>query len=242
MRPVRIGQSTVRCHTLNRRNITRAVASLMLCPLLSAADSIEDVLARMDGAARQFKSYSAAVKQQEYTKAVHDTYESNGFMRFKRGKNGVEGILDLTSGPDRTVIHLNGSTVEVYLPKASTVEIYKAGQFASMLDQMLLLGFSVTRDEMKRDYEIKLDGMETVNSTPAARLVLTPKSAEALKYVVSIELWIPDGKGNAIRQRLNQPKGNYRMATFSDLRLNPPLPDSDFQLSLPKDVKRIKEN
>lgn len=209
---------------------------------IARPDSLDDVLTRMDAAAKTFTSYSANVKRVDYTKVVNDTDETGGTMRIKRATNGIVGIMDFTSGPDHTVIHFNGPTVERYLPKASTIEVYNAKKLSSTLDQMLLLGFSITRDEMMRDYTIRLAGAETVDATPTTHIVLTPKSSEALKYVKTIELWIPDGKGNPIRQKGNEPSGNYKLATFSNLQLNPPLPDSAFQLSVPPGTKRVKEN
>jgi outer membrane lipoprotein-sorting protein len=197
----------------------------------------------MDTAAKSFKSYSATVKRLDYTKVLDSTDESGGSMRLKSSKNGIVGIMDFTSGPDHTVIHFNGPTVERYLPKASTIEVFNARKFSSTLDQMLLLGFARTRDEMNQDYDIKLAGAEMVDSTHTTHIVLTPKSAEALKYVKTIELWIPDGKGNPIRQKGTEPSGNYKLATFSDLQVNPPLPDSAFDLAaVPPGVKRVKEN
>ena len=205
------------------------------------ADSLDDVLMRMDAAAKQFQSYSATVKRVDYTKVLDSTDESSGPVRLKRGKNGIIGIMDMTAGPDHTVIHFNGQTVERYLPKALTNEQYNAKKFATTLNQMLLLGFAVTRDELKTNYDIKLVGAENVDGTATSHLVLTPRSAEALKYVKTIELWIV-GKGNAIQQKGTEPSGNYKLAILSDLKINPPLPDSAFELNLPKGVKTVKEN
>jgi outer membrane lipoprotein-sorting protein len=214
--------------------------AVLLAP--ARADSLEDVLARMDSAAKSFKSYSATITRLDYTKVIDETDESHGSMRLKSGKNGIIGIMDVTSGPDHTILHFNGGTVDRYLPKAGTVEQYNAKKFASTLDQMLLLGFAVTRDAMNQDYDIKLAGPEKIGTVATTHLVLTPKSAEALKYVKTIELWIPDGKGNPIRQKGTEPSGNYKLATFTNLQLNPPLPDSDFELAVPPGVKRVKEN
>lgn len=220
--------------------LTAAVSLAAFIP--ARADTLDDVLARMDSAARQFKSYSANLKRLDYTKILDSVDETNGVMRLKSGKNGIVGIMDVTSGPDHTIIHFNGLSVERYLPKAATIEVYNAKKFASTLDRMLLLGFAVTRDEMKQDYEIKLKGEETVDATPSSHIVLTPKSADALKYVKMIELWIPDGKGNPIRQKGTEPSGDYKLAILSNLQVNPPLPDSAFELATPPGVKRVKEN
>ena len=180
------------------------------------------------------------MKRVDYTKILDTMDDSSGPVRLKRGKNGIVGIMDLTAGPDHTIIHFNGQTVDRYLPKALTNEQYNAKKFSTTLNQMLLLGFAVTRDELKQNYDIRLIGMETVNGIPSTHLVLTPKSAEALKHVKTIDLWI-DGKGNAVQQKGTEPSGNYKLATFSDLKINPSLPDSAFELDLPKGVKTVKK-
>jgi outer membrane lipoprotein-sorting protein len=206
-------------------------------------DSLEDVLAHMDSAAKEFKSYSADVKMVDYTKIINETDETHGSMRLGRGKNGVSGIVDLTSGPDHHIYHFDGPKVEEFLPKAGETHVYNMHKSGASIDQFLLLGFSVTREELLRDYAVKLGSAEKVGSTDTTRVVLTPKSAETLKIVKTIELWIPDGKGNPIQEREDEPSGNYRLVTFSNLKLNPNLPPSAFEL--PPEAahaKRIKMN
>ena len=222
----------------------RIAAGFLAAVLLAAAaqaESLDDVLARMDQAAKSFRAYSASVKRVDYAKVLDSYDDSAGVMRLKRAKNGVVGIVDTTEGPDRTVLHFNGPMVERYLPNANTVEQWNIKKYASAMDQMLLLGFAVTREEIKRDYDVKLIGAETVNSVQTSHITLTPKSSETLKYVQTFDLWI-DPQGHAIRQKGTEPNGNYRLATFSDLKVNPSLPDSDFELNTPKGVKVVKEN
>ena len=169
--------------------------------LPARADGTDDVLARMDAAARRFQSYSATVKRVDYTKVLDATDDSGGPVRLKRGKNGIVGIMDLTSGPDHFILHFNGQTVDRYLPKALTNEQYNAKKFAATLNQMLLLGFAVTRDELKLNYEIRLVGAETVNGIPRLAHCADPEIGRRPQvHVQTIDLWI-DGKGNAVQQR-----------------------------------------
>jgi outer membrane lipoprotein-sorting protein len=205
-------------------------------------DSLEDVLARMDSAAKEFKSYSANVNRLDYTKVIDEKDTTTGSMRLQRTKNGIAGVMDFTSGPDHFILGLSGNTLKKYLPKANEVQVYNLKKSAATLDQFLLLGFSTTREELLRDYDVKLGGAEKMNSVETTRIVLTPKSEETLKLVKTIELWIPDGKGNPIQQKGTEPSGNYRLATFSNLQVNPPLPPSAFELSVPPGAKQIKEN
>jgi outer membrane lipoprotein-sorting protein len=210
---------------------------------IARPDSLEDVLARMDAAAREFKSYSANVKWVDYTKIINEKDEAAGSMRLQRNKNGVSGIVDFSGGPDPYIIHLDGAKGQKYLPKANEIQDYNMRKFGATLDQMLLLGFSVTREEMLRDYEVKPGSAEKIASDETMRIVLTPKSAETLKVVKSIELWILDGKGYPIQIKKTTPSGNYDVATFSNLQLNPQLPASAFDLpASASKAKRIKEN
>lgn len=206
------------------------------------AASLDDVLARMDAAAKQFKSYSATAKVTKYTKKLDDTDVSNGAFRLRRIKNGVGGIMDLTAGSDRQVFHFNGPEFEIYLPKAGEKQVYKIGHYTGMVNRMLLVGFSVTRDDLRRDYGIALGSVEKLGAIPATRIVLTPKSREALKNIAAIDLWIPDGAGYAIKQKITHPNGNYELTEYSNLQLNPPRPDSEYELNTPPGTKRVVMN
>ena len=139
------------------------------------------------------------------------------------------------------MIHFNGPEVEIYLPKAGEVHAWKSGKLAPFLDRMLLVGFSVGREDLKKDYDIRLGSAEKPATPPAARITLTPKSRDVLKVVTTIDLWISD-EGYAVQQKILEPSGNYRLVRYSGLRVNPSLPDAAFELDLPKGVKTIKEN
>jgi outer membrane lipoprotein-sorting protein len=95
---------------------------------------------------------------------------------------------------------------------------------------------------MKKDYSLALGGAEKVGSLPATRIILTPKSREVLKNITAIELWIPDGQGYAIRQKITRHNGDYDLTEYSDLQVNRPLPDSAFELIVPPGTTRVQEN
>src|SRR5580692_3919580 len=60
--------------------------------------SLDDVLARMDSAAKQFKSYSATANVTHYSKMFDDRDEQIGPFRLRRIKNGVSGIYGFVRG------------------------------------------------------------------------------------------------------------------------------------------------
>ena len=222
--------------------VVRRVALVLATVVSARAVTLEDVLARMDGAAKQFKSYSAAAKVVDYTKLFDDQYEQNGSFRLRRIKNVVSGIMDLSTGRDPKVYHFNGPVFETYLPKAGEVQVVKVGQYTSLVNRTLLVGFSVTRDDLRTDYAIALGGAEKIGVMPVTRIVLTPKSRDVLKRILKIQLWIPDGTGYAIRQKIEEPKEDYHLVEYSNLQVNPSLPDSEFELIVPAGTQRVQEN
>lgn len=202
------------------------------------AEDLNEILARMDQAAVKFQSFTANTKRTEFTAVLNETEESAGSVRLKKGKGGAQGIIQFTEPNPRT-IHVEGKKVEVFSPKANTVEIYDTGKHITTADEILLLGFGVSGAELRKNYDVKLGGTETLNGEKTTRLQLVPKAEEVRNLATKIELWIPEGKSNPIQEKITQPSKNYQLVVFSDVKLNVQLPDSDYMLKLPSGVKKI---
>jgi len=125
----------------------------------------------------------------------------------------------------------------MYYPKAKVADEYDLNQLTGALDQFLLLAFGTSGADLRKTYEVTLAGSDKINGTPASRLELRPKTDELKKYITKIELWIPDGVANAIQEKVTTPSGNYNLVSYSNVKINPNIPDSAFDLKLPKDVQ-----
>jgi len=204
-------------------------------------ESLADVLAHMDRAAAEFRSFSADVQRTEFTAVLSESESSNGAVRLRKTKNGLAGVMEFGE-PDPRSMHFNGRTVETYYPKANRVEVIDIGKHGGAIEQFVLLGFGTTAAEIRKGYDAKLGGPEQIGGIACTRIDLTPKEAEARKMVTKIELWIPDGQGNPIREKVTTPSHDYHLFAYSNLKPNPPLPDSAFELKLPANVKRITPN
>ena len=53
------------------------------------------------------------------------------------------------------------------------------------------------------------------------------------------KLWI-DGQANKVQEKWSTPSKDYDQVTYSDLKVNLALPDSDFELNLPPGVKELR--
>jgi outer membrane lipoprotein-sorting protein len=78
-----------------------------------------------------------------------------------------------------------------------------------------------------------------VGSQPTTRLQLTPKSQELLKLASTIELWIPEGQSYPVQEKFFEPSKNYKLVTYSAIKMNPELPGAAFDLKLPPGTKQV---
>jgi outer membrane lipoprotein-sorting protein len=201
------------------------------------AESVEELLERMDRAASSFKGISAQVKRVAHTGVINEDNIDLGTVLVKRAKpNELRLLIDITA-PDAKTVAYQGRKVEIFLPKINTVQEIDAGKHRGLVEQFFLLGFGTSRKELEADYSIKSAGNENVGGSKTTRIELVPKSKDLLQYIKKVELWISDS-GFPLQQKFYQSGGDYQLATYSDLKINPDLPDSALRLKLPKNVKR----
>jgi outer membrane lipoprotein-sorting protein len=202
------------------------------------AETLDQILARMDQNAATFKSMTAKIRQVSHFAVIKDDDVSEGTTRIKRSKRERQVLIEFTS-PDEKSLALSGTKGEVYRPKLQTVEEYDLGKNRDLLEQYLLLGPGASGKDLKAEYSVRLAGEEPVNGQPAARLELIPKSKQMLQQFPRIELWISEKSGYPVQQKLYQTGGDYIMVTYTDMIINPSLPASAFKLNLPTGVKRV---
>ncbi len=217
---------------------------IALAASLARADSLADVLNRMDQAAAKFRSLTAHVHHIDYTDVLSDTTEEDGiFKMMKRGKTVV--FLGDFKGRDARQVWMSGNTVRIYYPKANEVDNFDTRKYTKSADLLLLVGFGTPKAELEKTYDISLGGNETIGTAKTTRIDLKPKSPEAKKLFNVIQLWIPNGGANPIQEKVLSGKENkdYKLFQFSDEKIltvaDPPLPASDFDLKLPPGVKNI---
>jgi len=203
----------------------------------ACAEPLDTILARMDASAKTSNSFSASVKWQEFTKVLNSTDTQLGALKLKKNKGRVMGRLDITD-PAAYTWHFSGDNWEKYLPKANVLSVYQVAKLAKSSDQYLLLVFGLSGSDLKKTYDLKLGGEETVNGTKTTRLELVPKDKEARKVVAKVELWIPIGQTYAVQQKVTEPNNDFNLWIYGDAKVNPGLPDSAYDFVPPANAKR----
>ncbi len=219
----------------------RASFILVLAATVLRADSLEDVLKRMDQAAVNFRSMSANLRKTIRTDVLDDTEVNDGVIKMIKNGKDKFALLAKFEGRDPLTLHLSGHTAEMFYPKANTVQIYDTRNAVKSVDQYLFVGWGTPLAELKKTYTVALGGAETVDGVKTTRIDLTPNSVEAKKIFNKIQLWFPDGKAYPMQEKIFTSDG-YKLFQYSNAKIlttaDPTPPASDFELNLPAGVKR----
>ncbi len=201
------------------------------------AEDLDSVLSKIDKAGASFRSMSSDVRRVSHTAVINEDNVDSGTIMLKRPRpHDMRMLVDLTQ-PDPRTVAFQGRKVEIYYPKIQTVQEFDVGKNKDLLDQFFLVGFGTSRADLENAYTIRLIGPETVEGQKTMRLELIPKSKEVAGHLKKFELWISDA-GYPVQQKFYLPGGDYMLMTYSNMKLNPDLPDSALKLHLPKNVKR----
>ncbi len=211
---------------------------MLLTALPLGAQSLNDLLARLDKAAPGFKSMSADIQRVVHTAVINDDSTESGTMKLKRQKLHDTRMLIEFTKPDAKAIALAEDTVSVYYPKIKTVQIYDVGDKKNLIDQFLLLGFGATSPELKEAYDLSWVGVETVSGQSTGHIQLVPKSKDVLARLKKADLWISDANGLPVQQKfVTSSAGDSMVVTYSNLKNNPALADGALKLNYPKGVQ-----
>lgn len=202
------------------------------------ADSLPSILARMDKAAPGFHDLTATVTMDTYQKILDSHTLESGTLRMQRTPKGeVRAIIEFKGANDARTIAFLGKTIRLYYPVLNTYQDVSVGNNAAVVNQYLLLGFGSSGKELSDGYTITDEGSEKISEQMATKLLLVPKDSKVTEHVTKVEIWIPDNAANPIQQKFYDPSGNYRLVTYSDIQVNPPMP-GELQFKLPKGAKR----
>jgi outer membrane lipoprotein-sorting protein len=215
--------------------LTGLAFACLACTLsLAHAATLDEVLNRMDQSAKDFKSFAARIKRTEYEKFLDDSTDTFGVVRMQRNKGELIGVIEDDGGK---VNFFEGRTATVYAPKANSADIIDLGKQANLVQQMILLGFGTRRADLEKNYTVTLGGVDTVGTEHTTRIELTPKSKDEKDMVARIQLWIPDGQGYPIQEKILLPSKSYKEVLYSDMKLPAP-PNTSFKLVMPADVHK----
>jgi len=200
----------------------------------SESAELDRVLTQMDAAARNFRTTEASFVTDQYyevIKAIDETARQKGKIYFRREGGEIEMAADIVETDKKYVLY-SGGKVQVYHPKIDQVEEYNPGKNRSDVESFLVLGFGGGGHDLLKSYDVKFLGSVAANGIKAEELELIPKSARLRNNIARILLWIDPDRGISVQQQLFEPGGDYRLAKYSEIKIN--------QKKFPEDVFKLK--
>jgi outer membrane lipoprotein-sorting protein len=223
--------------------IARSVLLLSVAlalPAMAAPDaSLESVLTKLDQTAAQFHTAEAKFTWIMFNSVVNDVAETQtGTIYFRRNGQDIQMAADIDKPESKQVIFSEGK-IELYQPKIGTVDVYDAGAHREEFETFLVLGFGSSGQDIRRSFDVTYGGEEKIDAVDTARLELVPKSDKIKQHFPQIILWIDVQRGVSVQQKLMEPNGDYRLAKYSDIRLNQKIPNKVFKLRTSNNPKIV---
>ncbi len=201
--------------------------------------ALDAVLKKMDSVAAGFRSAQAEFQWDNYQRVIDEVVDvQTGTIYYRRSSKDIEMMADVkkagTSAADlkpepKYVLFAEGK-VKMYQPKTDQVTVYDLGKDRGDLESYLVLGFGGSGEDLKKAFDVKYQGTETVNGVSAAKLELTPKSERVRRYYNRMVLWIDPDKGVSVQQEFFSPQGDYKLCKYTGIKLNEKISDEVFKL------------
>jgi outer membrane lipoprotein-sorting protein len=208
----------------------------VVLPQSGSDAALDQVLKQMEEVGKNFRSFRAHFTQKKYTLVLKefDAPETGEFF-YARARDGSALLRQEATSPAPRILTIKGGTAVVYQPKIRQAQLVHLGKNKDKAEY-LALGLGQSPGKLRAAFDINSQGTESVGGVSCWILSLKPKSSAAAAFFTSITLWIKKASGIPIQQKLQEPNGDYLLVNFSGEKLNTPLPMSEFEQKLPKDV------
>jgi outer membrane lipoprotein-sorting protein len=193
------------------------------------APTLESVLKTMDTAAASFQSAQADFVFNQYQAVVSETDTSKGTVYYRRAGQQIDMMADFKEPDTKFVLYKDGK-LQVYQPRIEQVLEYTAGANHQEFESLMVLGFGGSGEDLKKSFDVTYQGEETIDNTPTARLLLIPKSEKVRANLPQIFLWIDLQRGVSLQQKLMQTQGDYRLATYTAIKMPAKIGNDVFHL------------
>jgi outer membrane lipoprotein-sorting protein len=210
-------------------------------PAQTASPQLTALLAKMDTASKSFHSAQAEFQWDYYEKIVHDTTTQTGIIYFQREVGGTEmGAVIMDPARSKVVkgIHFKGTELQMFDPGVNQITVLNESSNQTEIESFLTLGFGAGGSDLAKIWNITDMGPETIDGVATEKL--DNKNPETRKNVLHVTIWIDAARAVALKQVAYQSGGNYRTATYKNIRLNGSIDKTRFAFKTDKKTQTIK--
>jgi outer membrane lipoprotein-sorting protein len=193
----------------------------------------------MNASSPAFKSAQADFEFETYQKVVDEKELQKGQIFFRRNSKSVDAAFNISSPAPKQVV-FKDNKISMYEPRIEQVTVRDVSKNKADVEAFLSLGFGGSGDDLKRDYDVTLAGWETIGGIKAAKLELIPRSEKLRQTYSKIILWIDPEKDVLLKQQFLEASGDYRLAQYSNMKVNAKIPDDAFKLRTSGKTKTVQ--
>jgi outer membrane lipoprotein-sorting protein len=228
------------------RTLCIAAAALLAVPVIAIAQAKPSGLPpaireQMDAASAKFTSAQADVRQELFTKVVHDTEVQTGEVYFLR-KSGASQMGMRLLPPDAApgaqpaqVLEFKDGKGRMFNPGTNQVDESSATSKNQVLaETFLTLGFGGSGTDLAKAWTIADQGPEPLNdgkqTVKTEKLDLVSNDPSIRNNFSHITIWIDPARDVSLKQISYQPSGDTRTVYFTNIRLNQPVDTAPFAI------------
>lgn len=210
------------------------VVAVALAATAIAADSLQPVLSKLDESSKTFRSAEAdIVWEGTQVNPVPDTDTQTGTVVFARSGAEMRVAVHIKAENgkpyQKDMVYEDGKG-ELYEPAIKQLQVFQVGNRRDQLNSFLTLGFGGSGADLQKNWNVTLQGVESVNGVQATKLMLTPRDAALAKTTPKVLLWIDTTRGVAVKQQRYDAEGNYLTFTYNHIKLNGKVPGNIFEI------------
>jgi len=239
--------------------IASSVALILLPGLAGSAapadpKDLKQVLQQLDAAASNFHSTSADVEfETVQSDPVIEKDIDKGAVEYKRTGKSFQMIvhfrdeaIDVQDGkpakfkPVPKDLVVSGGKVTLFEKLPNQVHLYSASRFESYM----ILGFGASGTQLGEKWDIAYLGTESLldgrTSVKTAKLELVAKDPDVRKMFPKVTIWVDPLRAVSLKQVFDEGRGQSRTSYYSNIKLNPTLPGSDFTINTDSKTQIVK--
>lgn len=201
------------------------------------AQVLNEILKKLEAHQKSLSSLRSRVTMEKYDAQLRESDVFEGTAIYLRAAgNQISVKIDWTKPFAESLSLINGQYV-LYRPRLRQALVGRVDKEKENIKVSDALSFlTMSKKEIKANYNIMYLGQETVKGTLTWHLVFKPKKPDIYK---SAEFWV-NGSGMPIQAKVLQHNNDSTTVLLSDFKKNETINVRIFQLNLPKGTKIIK--
>jgi outer membrane lipoprotein-sorting protein len=214
------------------KQIVAVLAAATALPLAAAkvADpgSLDEVIKKVQEQQRKTTTLQADFRQEKELALLSKPEISTGTFVYSKPNN----VLWSYDAPKRVQMLIANGTLTTYYPDLNKVEKLDVQRFQDRIFKYM--GATGAIDELARYFDFTFTNKP---ADPVYVLDLKPKTGAVAKRVQRIKLWIDKKSYLTTKIEYVEGDGDITRYAFTNIKVNQPVPQTKFVLSLPANVK-----